>query len=394
MLAFRRFDFLSFRGFMTRFATLLRLRGGDLPFGEEEQPEEEAEPSFETERERQIFELKKMSAKKSGFAGIAGIAGIAGMTGGRRVDRAKEEMTEAEARALVLEGCDDDATLATLVWELDDCCTVQTSMFSKEARREARAACCSSLTLLSLQSYYFYWCLFFVLAGDYSRSVWPLPLRRSAARFARYSDRVFTYLVGSSASHTFPSFLPFTLHGALRPFVESVSKTLLLVDVLKAKGQHELVEKVFLDLFSSTRLGIVFNTKTAGSSGWEGERAGTSPFIRAPVTILLESESHQQYTYPQLPVRTVASHLLSRPVLLELCAHYLEEGQWDEGLQLLQGLFPNIAKEECPGRGRVISRRQRSGPLPHGRAAPRRWRSHGLLQRPARPRAGGFCGKR
>ncbi len=37
MLAFRRFDFLSFRGFMTRFATLLRLRGGDLPFGEEEQ---------------------------------------------------------------------------------------------------------------------------------------------------------------------------------------------------------------------------------------------------------------------------------------------------------------------------------------------------------------------
>ena len=230
MLAFRRFDFLSFRGFMTRFATLLRLRGGDLPFGEEEQKEEEAEPSFETERERQIFELKKMSAKKSGFAGIAGIAG---MTGGRRVDRAKEEMTEAEVRALVLEGCDDDATLATLVLELDDCCTVQTSMFSKEARREARAACCSSLTLLSLQSYYFYWCLFFVLAGDYSRSVWPLSLRRSAARFARYSDRVFTYLVGSSASHTFPSFLPFTLHGALRPFVESVSKTLLLVDVLK-----------------------------------------------------------------------------------------------------------------------------------------------------------------
>ena len=286
MLAFRRFDFLSFRGFMTRFATLLRLRGGDLPFGEEEQKEEEAEPSFETERERQIFELKKMSAKKSGFAGIAG------MTSGRRVDRAKEEMTEAEVRALVLEGCDDDATLATLVLELDDCCTVQTSMFSKEARREARAACCSSLTLLSLQSYYFYWCLFFVLAGDYSRSVWPLSLRRSAARFARYSDRVFTYLVGSSASPT------------------------------------------------------------------------------------------------------VASHLLSRPVLLEFCAHYLEEGQWDEGLQLLQGLFPNIAKEECPGRGRVISRRQRSGPLPHGRAAPRRWRPHGLLQRPARPRAGGFCGKR
>ena len=49
-------------------------------------------------------------------------------------------------------------------------------------------------------------------------------------------------------------------------------------------------------------------------------------------------------------VRSVAAHLLSRPVLLELCAHYLEEGQWDEGLQLLQGLFPNIAKEECPGR--------------------------------------------
>ena len=51
-------------------------------------------------------------------------------------------------------------------------------------------------------------------------------------------------------------------------------------------------------------------------------------------------------------MRTVPSHLLSRPVLLELCAHYLEQDRYEEGLQLLQALFTNIAKEECPSSGR------------------------------------------
>lgn len=351
VLAFRRFDFVSFKGFMTRFATLLRLRGGDLPFGEEVEEKEEVEPTFETERERQIFEVKKMMTKKSEDSHGWSCAECV-------VNRMKEEMTEAEVRALVLDGCDDDAILATLLLELDDCSTLQTSMFSKEARRETRSTCCTSLTLLSLQAYYFYWCLFFVLAGDYDRFVSPHTLTPSAARFARYSDRTFAFLVGSSASHTFPSFLPFTLHGALGPFVESVSKTLLLVDVLKAKGQCELVEKIFLDLFSSTRMGIVFNTKAVGMCNGKHEHAGTLPFIRAPVMIILESESHQQYNYPQLLVRTVPSHLLSRSVLLELCAHYLEEDQFEKGLELLQGLFTNIAKEECLFSGRVITHRQ------------------------------------
>ena len=50
---------------MTRFAHFMRLRARDLPFGEEERREEETEPAFNTERERQIYELKKM-AKKEG----------------------------------------------------------------------------------------------------------------------------------------------------------------------------------------------------------------------------------------------------------------------------------------------------------------------------------------
>ena len=68
ILAFRQFQYQQFRGYMTRFAHFMRLRARDLPFGEEERREEEAEPAFNTERERQIYELKKM-AKKEGISG-------------------------------------------------------------------------------------------------------------------------------------------------------------------------------------------------------------------------------------------------------------------------------------------------------------------------------------
>ena len=64
ILAFRQFQYQQFRGYMTRFAHFMRLQERALPFGEERR-EEEAEPAFNTERERQIYELKKM-AKKEG----------------------------------------------------------------------------------------------------------------------------------------------------------------------------------------------------------------------------------------------------------------------------------------------------------------------------------------
>lgn len=60
--------------------------------------------------------------------------------------------------------------------------------------------------------------------------------------------------------------------------------------------------------------------------------------------ISVDSLPHQQYPYPQLPVTTVPLHLLSRPVLLALCVCYLQQGQWKEGIELIESLFVNLNK--------------------------------------------------
>ena len=51
------------------------------------------------------------------------------------------------------------------------------------------------------------------------------------------------------------------LHGSLSSFVDSLTKTLFLVDVLKARNQLSLVEDAYRDLLPGTRLSMVFNTK-------------------------------------------------------------------------------------------------------------------------------------
>lgn len=72
---------------------------------------------------------------------------------------------------------------------------------------------------------------------------------------------MFSFLIASNPSHTLPHFLPFTLHGSLSSFVDSLTKTLFLVDVLKARNQLSLVEDAYRDLLPGTRLSMVYNTK-------------------------------------------------------------------------------------------------------------------------------------
>lgn len=72
--------------------------------------------------------------------------------------------------------------------------------------------------------------------------------------------------------------------------------------------------------------------------------------------ISVDSLPHQQYPYPQLPVTTVPLHLLSRPVLLALCACYLQQGQWKEGIELVESLFVNLNKNDSSSR---LDRRER-----------------------------------
>lgn len=72
--------------------------------------------------------------------------------------------------------------------------------------------------------------------------------------------------------------------------------------------------------------------------------------------ISVDSLPHQQYPYPQLPVTTVPLHLLSRPVLLALCACYLQQGQWKEGIELIESLFVNLNKNDSAS---LVDRRER-----------------------------------
>lgn len=72
--------------------------------------------------------------------------------------------------------------------------------------------------------------------------------------------------------------------------------------------------------------------------------------------ISVDSLPHQQYPYPQLPVTTVPLHLLSRPVLLALCVCYLQQGQWKEGIELIESLFVNLNKNDSSSR---LDRRER-----------------------------------
>ena len=72
--------------------------------------------------------------------------------------------------------------------------------------------------------------------------------------------------------------------------------------------------------------------------------------------ISVDSLPHQQYPYPQLPVTTVPLRLLSRPVLLALCACYLQQGQWKEGIELVESLFVNLNKNDSSSR---LDRRER-----------------------------------
>ena len=53
--------------------------------------------------------------------------------------------------------------------ELDDYTLIQVSMFDSQAKKSASHNSYNSLSLLAMQQYYFYWCLYFVLAGNNER---------------------------------------------------------------------------------------------------------------------------------------------------------------------------------------------------------------------------------
>lgn len=85
------------------------------------------------------------------------------------MDRMGSDMTESEAFSFALDGCDDDSDLAALMLELDDYTLIQVSMFDSQAKKSASHNSYNSLSLLAMQQYYFFWCLYFVLAGNNER---------------------------------------------------------------------------------------------------------------------------------------------------------------------------------------------------------------------------------
>ena len=109
------------------------------------------------------------------------------------VDVRSEPMTAEEAESLVRQGS-EDPTMVGLLKELDDIQLKTVSLLEKGKKSSISPSKdnCTSLVVLEMQAYYFYWTLVLLLAGDFS----------NATRFAKYSDRVYKYLT------TFPKELP------------------------------------------------------------------------------------------------------------------------------------------------------------------------------------------
>ena len=136
-------------------------------------------------------------------------------------------MTAEEAENLVRQGS-IDPTMVEVLKELDDIQlkTVSTFEKGKKSAYSPSKDYCTSLVVLEMQAYYFYWTLVLLLAGDFT----------NATRFAKYSDRMYQYI------KTFPKELPpryvhLTVVGNVSALVSYVKKMFEIEERLNQKGR-------------------------------------------------------------------------------------------------------------------------------------------------------------
>lgn len=212
ILAFRRTDYISFIGYMRRFKSLMKLSDLDDP-----QCHFPVNGSF--------------------------------FTGSFIVDIRSEPMTPEEAESLVRQGS-EDPTMVGVLKELDDIQLKTVSLLEKGKKSSFLPSKdnCTSLVVLEMQAYYFYWTLVLLLAGDFS----------NATRFAKYSDRVYKYLT------TFPKELPpryvhLTIIGNVSDLVCYVKKTFEIGESLNQKGRYGDFQIALIRMFDKAPAGICFN---------------------------------------------------------------------------------------------------------------------------------------
>lgn len=150
-LAFRRFDLIAFMGNMKRFATIMQLEDDDNPLAEKV-TEEEVMKAPLTDREKQIAEMKKKTeGEESNYDSRYSFLDLSPSS-----TLSVEEMTRFYAQ-----NC-RDANLISTLQSIDE-------LNEKGLTKEGAENHCTSLSLLAMQQYFFYWCLCLLMCGDYSK---------------------------------------------------------------------------------------------------------------------------------------------------------------------------------------------------------------------------------
>lgn len=264
------------------------------------------------------------------------------------VDVRSEPMTAEEAESLVRQGS-EDPTMVGVLKELDDIQLKTVSLLEKGKKSSISPSKdnCTSLVVLEMQAYYFYWTLVLLLAGDFS----------NATRFAKYSDRVYKYLT------TFPKELPpryvhLTIIGNVSDLVCYVKKTFEIGESLNQKGRYGDFQIALIRMFDKAPAGICFNQlyersvwfflSIIGAFHLEGvPEESPTRVTPIPSRVHLESASgHVDYPYPQLSVPVVSNFLISRPVLLQICNTYLKTEKFADGASLMARVYPLLLSND------------------------------------------------
>ena len=316
VLAFRRADWVSFIGYMRRFKAIMNLSDVDDP-----------ECHLPVDDRFYLMEVLFIEFRS-------------------------EPMTIEEVKNMYSQGCTDPAVIEALS-ELDNIQTTAVFLTEKGKRGMFSASRdhCTSLVVLEMLEYYFYWSLALLLAGDFS----------SASRFAKYSDRVFKFIVTTFPQDLPPKYVHQTVVGKVSDLVSYVKKTFEIGENLRKRGRFDDFQNALVRVFAKAPYGVVMQQIHKSSQTCflmiveiktildltDAEITKVIP-IDFPVQIDSIPEP-VEYRYPQLSVSTIPPFLLCRSLLLQLCSRFLAANQFSEGVSFLANVFPNLLSDDPQG---------------------------------------------
>ncbi len=140
--------------------------------------------------------------------------------------------------------------------------TLQTidRLTDKGLGKEKPDTVCTSVSLLSMQQYYYYWSLCLLMCGDYSQLSCSFYFIYRSLKFARKSDRVYQTILQKYPSDIPPTYLPPFIIGTISDLVLYVKKTLDLVNDLQDKQRFDYIEKALSEVFAKAPYHYVLHT--------------------------------------------------------------------------------------------------------------------------------------